>query len=529
MNETNNTEFQASVPWRAQEIIGVADQVKENSFVWEDIKPLPDELKPVAAFDFNILPESLIPWAKDICSRAQCPPDYPAIGIMVALSAVIGRKVGIHPKAKDDWLVIPNLWGMAVGPPSAMKTPALTQAMKPLERLEIEAKDGFIKENSKYETDKELYALEKKETKKSASEALSNNNRKEAERLLHSSNEPTKPTRKRHLINDPTVEKLGEILNENPNGILLFRDELTGWFKSLDREESSNDRAFYLEAFNGSGRYTYDRIGRGTIDIEAVTVSIVGGIQPSKLIPYVRSSVHGGAQNDGLIQRMQLAVYPDIVKRWEYVDTYPDSKAKQSVFDLFSRLEKADIAIGKSDYSDIPGLRFSTEAQGMFVIWLTKLEDELRSGELHPAVEAHLTKYRSLVPSLALIIELAENADANEVSEVALLKAVEWGDYLRTHAERIYGLAVNNEIHSAKTVINKIKQGKLPSPFTARDVTRKQWAGLTEPGNAEKSLQLLIDEGYLQVVEIETGGRPKVEHFIHPDLLKKAEGAAGNG
>jgi hypothetical protein len=28
----------------------------------------------------------------------------------VVAGSLIGRKVGIHPKRQDDWLVVPNLW-----------------------------------------------------------------------------------------------------------------------------------------------------------------------------------------------------------------------------------------------------------------------------------------------------------------------------------------------------------------------------------------------------------------------------------
>jgi len=72
---------------------------------------------------------------------------------------------------------------------------------------------------------------------------------------------------KRYLVNDATVEKLGELLNHNPNGLLLFRDELSGFLHTMDRPGHENDRAFYCEAWNGTGAYTYDRIGRGTLAV----------------------------------------------------------------------------------------------------------------------------------------------------------------------------------------------------------------------------------------------------------------------
>ena len=74
----------------------------------------------------------------------------------------------------------------------------------------------------------------------------------------------------------PTIERLGELLNENPNGLMLYRDEISGFLKTIDRDDRSNDRAFYLECFNGLGRYTYDRIGRGTIDIESLCLGDSG-------------------------------------------------------------------------------------------------------------------------------------------------------------------------------------------------------------------------------------------------------------
>jgi hypothetical protein len=51
----------------------------------------------------------------------------------------------------------------------------------------------------------------------------------------------------RLVVNDSSVEKLGELLNENPNGLTLVRDELSGWLGKLSKEEFQSERAFYLE------------------------------------------------------------------------------------------------------------------------------------------------------------------------------------------------------------------------------------------------------------------------------------------
>ena len=96
---------------------------------WPEPQPVPRGRPPVPAFDDGLLPEALRSWVADVAARVQCPADFVAVGVMVSAAAVIGRKVAIRPKRQDDWAVVPNLWGLAVGPPGLMKSPALAEAL----------------------------------------------------------------------------------------------------------------------------------------------------------------------------------------------------------------------------------------------------------------------------------------------------------------------------------------------------------------------------------------------------------------
>ncbi len=87
--------------------------------------------------------------------------------------------------------------------------------------------------------------------------------------------------------------------------------------------EREPDRAFFLEAWNGCGGVTSDRIGRGTVHVDNLCVSLLGGIQPAKLLAYLYQAA-SELENDGLIQRVQLLVYPDEPATWQLVDEYPD-------------------------------------------------------------------------------------------------------------------------------------------------------------------------------------------------------------
>src|SRR5690606_4613298 len=79
---------------------------------WPEPQPIPDDMPPVKPFDPALLPSTLRPWIVDIAERMQCPPDFPAVASMVALSGILGRKLALRPKQQDNWAVYPNLWGM---------------------------------------------------------------------------------------------------------------------------------------------------------------------------------------------------------------------------------------------------------------------------------------------------------------------------------------------------------------------------------------------------------------------------------
>jgi hypothetical protein len=298
---------------------------------WPEPQDLPGGPPPVAPFPIDLLPEALALWVEDVADRMQVPADFVAIPAMVAAGATIGRNVGIYPKRRDSWLVVPNIWGAVIGRPGIMKTPAAAEAIRPLRAMEARSREAYDAAMKVWASRREVETEVRKLRGAKIREALKGRQDPEtlAREIAQDQSEIPEPVRRRFMTNDATIEKLGEILRDNPSGILVFRDEMMGWLRSLEREGREGDRAFYLEAWNGSGRFTYDRIGRGTIDIEAACVSVLGGIQPGPLISYLEGRAWGGAGDDGLLQRFQLAVWPDVPRTWRNVDRYPNIAARQ--------------------------------------------------------------------------------------------------------------------------------------------------------------------------------------------------------
>jgi Protein of unknown function (DUF3987) len=165
--------------------------------------------------------------------------------------------------------------------------------------------------------------------------------------------EPQAPIERRYITNDTTYEKLGEILGQNPNGVLAHRDELVSLLKTLDREEYAAARGFFLTAWGGKERYTFDRIGRGRVHIEGACLSMIGSTQPGRLAEYVRRAVTGTSGDDGLIQRFGLLVWPDQSPAWEHVDRYPFSEAREQAWRTFDRFDSLDpSAVGAHPISE---------------------------------------------------------------------------------------------------------------------------------------------------------------------------------
>jgi putative DNA primase/helicase len=182
------------------------------------------------------------------------------------------------------------------------------------------------------------------------------------------------------------------------------------------------------------------------------------------------------------------------------------------------QLDPASIAARQDEDGAIPFLRFDAEAQAVFDTWRAELEARLLKGDLHPAVESHLAKYRSLVPSLALICHLVD-VGRGPVGIVAFERALAWAEYLESHARRVYDAVIRGDLCAARALGEHILKGDLVSPFAVRDVYRPGWAGLSSREAANAAIAVLVDLDWLRADEVSTGpagGQPGVRFHINP-------------
>jgi putative DNA primase/helicase len=491
---------------------------------WPKPEPLPIELPAVDPFSEDLLPDSFRPLVKDMADRMQVPLDYPAVVVVLCLAGIVSRRAVIQPKENDTgWVVVPNLWGGIIAPPGFMKSPVIEAVTQALKQIQSEWRHQYEEELKDYARNKEEYDLRcavwKDQYKKAAKDKKAAKGGDPAPERPE--NEPNQPSLRRLIVNDATFEALHKTLNENPAGLLEIRDELTGWLTQLDRPGREGERAFWLEAWNGNGAFTVDRIGRGTIHVPACCMSVLGGIQPGRLRSYLVDALKDGPGNDGLMQRFQVLVWPDTPPEWQYVDRPPNAKMLNQADSVFRKLLDMD-AEHPARY------RFSSDAQALFVEWLAGLEAKVRAGDLHPALVSHLSKFRSLMPALALLFELADWAAGNGSPDTISLgntkRAAAWcDDYLESHATRVYSCIVAPELRAARELADKIKRRKVGADgfFSCRDVYLKGWSGLDSPEAVKQAVEVLRDAGWVREAPIQpkgSGGRPSDRYRVNPQV-----------
>jgi 5S rRNA maturation endonuclease (ribonuclease M5) len=502
---------------------------------WPDPKPIIAEVSAVPAFDADtLLPEALRKWVMDGAERMPCPPDYIAAAAVVFLGSIVGARCAIKPKSRDSWLVVPNLWGGIVGSPSAKKSPAWGVAMQALDRLIAKAGEAHAAALAEYETTRVVFDAQRQaiegQIKKAVNAEKGGDPTSIAKELReHCERAPKEPPLRRFKSNDTTVEKLGELLQENPTGLLVLRDELVGLISSWDREGHDADRAFFLEAWNGNQNFDTDRIGRGHIQIPNVCVAIFGGIQPDRLARYLEQATHLLA-NDGMLQRIQVLVYPDPA-HWEWRDRMPDKAARDEAVKVFDALADFDpVAWGAApadEFAKFPYFTLDQEAQDLFIKWSEDMHQKRLPAEQDPIVEQHLAKYDKLFPALALIFHLVDCAAHDRRGAVSMdsaSRAAAWCEYLEAHARRCYGLLRDGGMRAAQALAKNLERGVLPDGFTAREVSRKEWRGLKTEEAVQSALHWLEDLGWVRSQPTggtgPGGGRPTVRYHINPKIKR---------
>lgn len=486
---------------------------------FRDLVPLPDGISPVAPFTADLLPEAVRPYVMEVARKNGIAPDYPAAAMVAALGAVIGRRVGIYPTPGKAARVVPTLWAaLLYDHPLAMESPAIPQILEPLTLLAADAHAEFVEKQRAHQVRQAAYDAARNAWTQQVEQAARAGKNTDSLLAKHPT-APEPPRQRRYRTSAGSVEKLIALMNDNPRGLMLFRDDLSAWLGSLARTGREGERHFFLACAGGAeSSLDYDGGSSGTLHCHAPGLAVLGGAHAD----IYRKLVTRDTGNLGqLASRFGLTVCPDSPMQPDRADgTDAEGEDGSRVHPLFRRLDSLRLPAGET-----ASLQFDEAAREIADRWMAGLETRLtHMPDLLFA--AHLATHRQLLPALALIFHLVEVAEGDgqlrPVTAPATLLAARWCDYLATHAGRLYGTAEAAHVEGARVLLSRLVAGEVASPFKVRDIYRRHWTRLSTPEVAQAAVRVLEQHAYLAATPLPTterGGKPTRLYHLNPSAL----------
>lgn len=435
---------------------------------------------PWRPFPLRALPPVLADYAGGVAESIGCCPTFAALPGLSIVAACIGQSRELE--VKPGWWEPSILWTAVLAESASGKTPAFKAMLRPLRMLEDERLQVHADE-----CDRILMA-----------HADENAGRKKQDRT-----EPELPPTPRLVASDATIEALACVLADNPDGILLAEDELSGWLKSFDAYKGGRggDRAKWLQLYD-AGRLTIDRkTGTRLTIVPRAAVSVTGGIQPGIL----RTSLSGEDYDSGLVARFLLASPPDRVMGWnEATMPHPGPYQQLLATLLDGRSEQRTIPLGPAARELLAGFK------NVDVTRLRGISGPLRSAWGKSAGRA---------ARLALLIHCVESPQAEAVSADAMQRALELVGWFDRETERVYAALGVCQSPEAELLAFIAQEGAV----SARDVHRWKTSRFPTTAEAERRLLQLQAQDRLEVKTVSTGGRPKTVFSIaHPQTNDKS-------
>lgn len=444
-------------------------------------------------FPLEIFPTPVAAFARKVAAAMGCPPDFTGLGVLVVSAAAIGAARSLQ--IKGGWHEKPGMYAVIVSRPGTTKTPALRAVMAPI-----------YEEQDRLHQDHEAAVRKHKENLDGYRQAL----KTEEEGSLPQ--KPEEPPPMPHLFAaDTTVEELANNLKDNRKGILLFRDELTAWVRSLDMYRGrGTDRQFFLSAWSGEMVKVDRKSQHGRpIIIPHPYVSVLGGIQPDLLDELEAER----GREDGFIHRILFSFPPETeVKGW--IDdeiTEEDELEWRLVFGQLLNLQP----VRPEGSSERPRrLQFSPEGREAFKAWCNWMAAEMNGEDFPRELIGPCSKLRAYCARFALVIHLLRVAcretgtgqDEGQVDAEDVRRAARLCDYFRAHFSAVYlRLQETGEDRRVNDLVAWLRRKGLKT-CTSREICRANVCGIKTASDAEKLLQGAVDRG-LGDLESGKGGR----------------------
>lgn len=447
----------------------------------ESAQPLTPEHE---STDYQRFPvEHLPPVVRSIVSNAAeafcVDPSFVALPLLTVFAAAIGNTRRLL--LRDGWEAPPILWTVIVAESGSVKSPPLDFAKRPLVEQEHQAFQRFQAAMQNYERERLLHERQLQDFRHG--------------KLDEPPLPPTKPVCERFVVDDVTVEAVTLMHAAQPRGLLLARDELAGWFGSMDRYSQSKggDAPKWLEMFAGRAIRFDRKTGEPqTVRVPMAAVSITGSIQPATL----RSKLTRANRENGMASRFLFAFPPRRRKVWNEQGI---SLIDQSTLALIvEQLLQLDFAQSEPDEPRPQLVQLSPEAKAL---WVEHVDRHGREQfELSGDLAAAWSKLEETPARLALVLHCVRAAiddatlgDPFRVDAISMAAGLALGEWFKREARRIYAMLDERPAETERRRLLEWIVGR-GGRVTPRHVQQGHRAKNID--EAKAMLQDLVNQGY---------------------------------
>jgi hypothetical protein len=382
----------------------------------EKDKPKIDKPLPISGIDFplDIFPEEIQHYILECNKKLDANIDYMGCSLLWLISVCVGNTYEIE--VKKGWTEPGVIWLAVVGRAGIGKTPSIDNIIKPLNVLNF-------KEIKRYSDQMEVYNYYNDLTKKEKEEHP----------------EPMKPKKTQFIANDITLEALVDLHQESDNAVGVFKDELAGWFKDMNKYRAGSDLEFWLSCWS-SKSVSVNRMTRKGSFIERPFIPVLGGIQPSIFNQFATDE----NKDNGFLDRMLLS-FPDAK-----VEEYNENEMhiadimwySNTITRFYQGLKSAFIKRDNDGKIITNTVKFKQEAKEEWKRIFNRITKEQNNDEENEYLKSMYPKQKSYIPRFALLIHIFssnfdENVNVIEVSKDSILKAEKLSNYFIMNAKKI--------------------------------------------------------------------------------------------
>jgi hypothetical protein len=433
-------------------------------------------MAPYQPFPLESLPPAVRSYVRQGATAVGCDPAYVALPVLAVLASAIGNTRII--RLKRGWTEPPILWTAIVGESGTLKSPAQDLGVAYL----FSVQERLIAE---YKQKCAAYLDELREWKEKKKQHIAGEEDDPGD-------QPEPPVLRRVVVSDVTIEKLAEILEDNPRGTLVARDELAGWIGSFTKykgKQGGSDVPNWLQ-LNRAGTLIVDRKtgDRRTLYIKRASVSVTGSIQPGVLARALTADL----LDSGLGARLLLCWPVRIPKQWSEAEIDPDTE--RIYHDLLDRLLMIDF--DEKDGRKVPRvIRLSDAAKPVWIDWYNAWAKEQAAveGELAAA----FSKLEGFAARFALIYHVTSCAalktnDAMPIEAEAIEAGIALARWFAGEARRIYStLSESTEEREIRSRVEFIRaQG---GSITIRQLQRSNSRKYPDADTARLALEGLVE------------------------------------